>query len=154
MAGRCISINTTCYRGSLQEYSKLTGNNFCSFFVEAKSTKTPSNSLQQFLCAGVPVLFQLNMAYPTDPPVTKHDLVGIRSLVKSVDGDALATDCRFTSTSELFDSFQRGADPQSLRLLSPVYSYADAPQPPEPPLSRVLIMTGVADTSLRYVYEY
>jgi len=90
------------------------------------------------------------MAYPIENPINKHNLVGIRALVKSADGDSLASECRFSSTAELFDSFNEGVDPANLRLLCPVYSYGDAPLEPEP-LSRALIMIGVADTSLRYV---
>ena len=88
------------------------------------------------------------MPYPLEVPVIKHDLVGVRALVKSADGDSLASQCQFASTTELFDAVAQGVDPQTLRLLCPVYSYQDAPQEPEP-LSRVLIMIGVADTSLR-----
>lgn len=90
------------------------------------------------------------MPYPlTEQPVNKHDLVGVRALVKSVDrSDVLAPECRFNSTTELFGSLNQGIDPASLRLLCPIYSYGDAPREPEP-LSRALIMIGVADTSLR-----
>jgi hypothetical protein len=88
------------------------------------------------------------MTYPLDPPLNKHDLVGPRAFVKSADGDCLANEFRFSSTAELFVALGNGQDPQELRLLVPVYSYADAPQKPKP-LSRTLIMVGVADTSLR-----
>jgi hypothetical protein len=88
------------------------------------------------------------MPYPLDTPLNKHDLVGPRTLVKSADGDSLATECRFSSTSELFEALGHAQGPQDLRLLVPVYSYADAPQEPKP-LSRALIMIGVADTSIR-----
>lgn len=88
------------------------------------------------------------MTYPRDPPLNKHDLVGLRALVKSVDADSLANECRISSATELFESLGHGHDPQELRLLVPVYSYADAPQEPKP-LSRTLIMIGVADSSLR-----
>jgi hypothetical protein len=88
------------------------------------------------------------MTYPLDDPLNKHDLVGPRALVKSTDGESLANEFRFSSTAELFEALGHGQDPQELRLLVTVYSYADAPQEPKP-LSRALIMIGVADTSLR-----
>lgn len=88
------------------------------------------------------------MPYPLGTPLNKHDLVGPRALVKSADGDSLATECRFSSSAELFQALRHAPDPQDLRLLVPVYSYADAPQESKP-LSRVLIMIGFADTSLR-----
>jgi hypothetical protein len=88
------------------------------------------------------------MTYPRDNPLNKHDLVGVRALVKSADGNSLAEECKFASTTELFDALGHGVDPTSLRLMCPVYSYGDAPREPEP-LSRALIMIGVADTSLR-----
>ena len=89
------------------------------------------------------------MPYPLGLPLLKHDLVGPRALVKSADGDFLATDCRFSSTVELFRALGHGQNPQDLRLLVSIFSYADAPQEPKP-LSRALTMIGLADTSLRY----
>jgi hypothetical protein len=88
------------------------------------------------------------MPYPLGTPLNKHDLVGPRALVKSADGDSLATECRFSSSAELFQALGHAQDPQDLRLLVPVYSCADAPQESKP-LSRALIMIGIADTSLR-----
>jgi hypothetical protein len=91
------------------------------------------------------------MPFPiNEQPRNKHDLVGVRALIKSVHNEStLAHECKFHgATEELLDSLNRGVNPQDLRLLCPVYSYADAPQEPEP-LSRAFIMIGVAGASLR-----
>jgi hypothetical protein len=118
-------------------------------FHQSKETRKLPPTRQYFNSLGARATTE--MPFPiNEQPRNKHDLVGVRALIKSVHNEStlMAHECQFHGTTELLDSLNRGVNPQDLRLLCPVYSYADAPQEPEP-LSRALIMIGVAGASLR-----
>jgi hypothetical protein len=85
------------------------------------------------------------MTYPTSDPTMKHDLQCAKPL-PSEDSNLLDV-LGFSSSSELFRSLEEGNSSAPTSLCS-VYSYADAPDYPGP-LSRSLIICGVADLSIR-----
>jgi hypothetical protein len=89
------------------------------------------------------------MPYPTQVPTNKHDLIGPLGLLFDDNNLLLQSEFRFISTAALFDAVARVLPPDIKNSDSCyVYSYPDGPQHPGP-LSRSLIVVGVADTSLR-----
>lgn len=82
------------------------------------------------------------MPYPFDVPKAKHDL-----LSPQLPSGSLIEAIGFSSTASLFQALEREIPSNSVPL-APVYSYRDAPSPP---LSRALLVIGVADASLSVV---
>ena len=87
------------------------------------------------------------MPYPTDLPKMKHDLACSKSLPP--DGESLLSHMGFSSSSDLFRALEEEISPNP-RVLCSLYSYGDGPEYPGP-LSRSLIVIGVADVSLSLV---
>lgn len=83
------------------------------------------------------------MPYPTERPTAKHDLV----LPRLPESGTLQDEIGFSNTASLFQALEQPV-PADMKKLAAVYSYPDAP--PQP-LSRGLMMVGVADTSLSVV---
>jgi SAM-dependent methyltransferase len=85
------------------------------------------------------------MPYPTSTPQQKHDLV---CQPLPPEGATLLDQMGFSTTAALFQALDQPI-PANLKALSTVYSYADAPS--KHPLSRSLMVIGVADQSLAAV---
>lgn len=89
------------------------------------------------------------MPYPTQAPSNKHDLIGPRGLLFDDSNLLLQSELHYTSTPSLFEAVARVLPPDIRNSDSCyVYSYPDGPQSPGP-LSRSLVVVGVADNSLR-----
>jgi hypothetical protein len=90
------------------------------------------------------------MPYPVEAPTAKHDLVLPMKMMNAMnDNSLLNSEWAFSTTSKIFEGLQTPIGKEAeLKALSTVYSYPDAPSEP---LSRALIVIGVADTSLRCV---
>lgn len=82
------------------------------------------------------------MPYPVDSAKTKHDL-----LSPPLPSESLIDGLGFDTTASLFQALESNM-PTNLISLAPIYSYKDAPSPP---LSRELMVIGVADASLSVV---
>jgi mRNA (guanine-N7-)-methyltransferase len=80
------------------------------------------------------------MPYPFDTPANKHDL-GTKTALP--EGN-LVDQIGFRNTKGLLDALEIDL-PEKITVLTPVYSYSDAPHPP---LSRSLTILGVADSSI------
>ena len=90
------------------------------------------------------------MAYPTTLPKNKHDLdCATQSLPDHP--ESLLPGMGFANSTDLFRQLEEPLDPGlKPHKIASVYSYADAPDYPGP-LSRALIVLGVADVSLSLV---
>jgi mRNA (guanine-N7-)-methyltransferase len=84
------------------------------------------------------------LEYPSETAKNKHDLICHKEIIS---GTALQDVFGFENTGAIFQALAQEI-PKGLTTLSNVYSYHDAP---DPPLSRSLIVIGVADTSLSIV---
>lgn len=84
------------------------------------------------------------MPYPVDAPTNKHDLTSPRLPHPS---NRLKDTIGFENTASIFQALSAPV-PTELKRLCSVYSFPDAPSPP---LSRALIIIGVADVSLSVV---
>lgn len=84
------------------------------------------------------------MPYPAESPVAKHDLTWARRPSEST---SLFDQLGFRSTSDLFQALQ-GPAPTEISKICSVYSYRDAPIPP---LSRNLLVIGMAQIHLSVV---
>ena len=84
------------------------------------------------------------LEYPSEIAKNKHDLICFK---ESISGTALQDAFGFENTGAIFQALAQEI-PKGLTTLANVYSYHDAP---DPPLSRSLIVIGVADTSLSIV---
>ena len=85
------------------------------------------------------------MPYPMDAPKMKHDLQCTRDLPP--EDSSLLSEIGFSNSTDLFRSLAEEAVAHPNQVCS-LYSYADGPEYPGP-LSRSLIIMGVADLSLR-----
>jgi hypothetical protein len=85
------------------------------------------------------------MPYPTAPPKMKHDLDFARALPS--EDTSLISEMGFSNSTELFRSLEEEA-PSHTDPVCSLYSYPDGPDYPGP-LSRGLLILGVADLSLR-----
>ncbi len=88
------------------------------------------------------------MSYPTSNPKMKHNLSFVTRLPEYP--TTLISEMGFGNTAELFRRLEEPIDPNIPSTSAFVYSYSDAPDFPGP-LSRSLIVLGVADTSLSLV---
>lgn len=87
------------------------------------------------------------MPYPSDAPKQKHDLVSPRL---PPEGTSLQDQMGFANTAALFKALEQQPIPApDLKTVAAVYSYANAPV--DHPLSRSLVVIGVADKSLAVV---
>ena len=90
------------------------------------------------------------MTYPTSAPKNKHDM-GFAGGELPAFPSSLLSELGFPNSAELFRRLEQPIDPSvKLQSIGTVYSYADAPDYPGP-LSRSLIVLGVASTSLSLV---
>lgn len=85
------------------------------------------------------------MTYPTSVPSMKHDLECAQPFPS--EDETLLSAMGFSSSSELFRKLEEG-NPSTPTTLCSVYSYPDGPEYPGP-LSRKMIVSGVADLSIR-----
>lgn len=85
------------------------------------------------------------MTYPKSNPTMKHDLQGSQALPE--ESESILEIMGISSSSEMFRILEEGTGPNLTPICS-VYSYADAPDYPAP-LSRSLIICGVADSTIR-----
>jgi mRNA (guanine-N7-)-methyltransferase len=83
------------------------------------------------------------MPYPFHTPANKHDL-GTKSALPE---ENLFEKIGFRNTKGLFEALEIDLA-EKIAVLTPVYSYSDAPHPP---LSRSLTILGVADSSISFV---
>jgi SAM-dependent methyltransferase len=90
------------------------------------------------------------MPYPSDTPKQKHDLVSPRLPPDGSSGTSLQDEMGFRNTAALFQALEQQPIPApDLKTVAAVYSYANAPT--DYPLSRSLVVIGVADQSLAVV---
>lgn len=92
------------------------------------------------------------MTYPTSQPKMKHDLSSTSGF--SENPASLLSSVGFSNSTELFRRLEEplDADTRGEIKIGSVYSYSDAPDYPGP-LSRALLVLGVADTSLSLVRQ-
>ena len=90
------------------------------------------------------------MTYPTSVPKNKHDLSFAGESLPEFP-NSLLSELGFSNSAELFRRLDQPINPSvKLQEIGAVYSYSDAPDYPGP-LSRSLIVLGVASTSLSLV---
>lgn len=88
--------------------------------------------------------------YPTSEPKNKHDLIFSGENLPAYP-ESLVSVVGFSSSAELFRKLEEPIDPKEKKqAIASVYSYSDAPDYPGP-LSRSLIILGVANNSLSLV---
>lgn len=107
------------------------------FEIDSQSSKSPLVVDAVVVCL---------MPYPQDIAKAKHNVLAVRIPPENTD---ILDSLGIPSTQSLFKTFATPLpDPKICTLISPVYTYPDAPPKP---LSRELIIIGVADQSISLV---